>query len=301
VNLDANQLGQVHRALLQSFDRDELRMMLRLQLDEDLDAVAGDDELKKVVFNLITWAERSGRLDDLIAGALAANPQSEELQRLTADFARWQAIQPAFQPAPAPLMDNATTPPVPAQLAGSSRRNVALLVAGIALLAVLGFLLWRLVSPPAPIDPVPIDPTLPAEVLPTETPTDAQQPQPPRAPTLKVDGGYTSFSEESRIFTVESGGSLDLDMRDLWSAPEGTPVSCANGVIVASWQVRQPYPGGDDLEIRRVIPQGGGESESVITGARGRITASYCGTLILRNLDIADYRVEWRYVSAVQN
>jgi hypothetical protein len=116
-----------------------------------------------------------------------------------------------------------------------------------------------------------------------------------------VDAGYNSFNEESRILTVESGGSLDLDMRELWSAPEGTPVSCANGVIVASWQVRQPYPGGDDLEIRRVIPQGGGATESATTGARGRITASYCGELILRNLDVVDYRIEWRYVSAIQN
>jgi hypothetical protein len=290
----------VHRALLQGFDRDELRMMLRLQLDEDLDAVAGDDELKKVVFNLVTWAERSGRLDDLVAGALAANPQSEELQRLAADFARRQAAASATEPAPVrPVTAGSSPRSVPA--AGDNGRILAVTVAALVIFAVLGLFAWRFLFPPAPIDPLPIDPTLPAEVLPTETPTDAQQPQPPRAPTLKVDAGYNSFNEESRIFTVESGGSLDLDMRNLWSAPEGTPVSCANGVIVASWQVRQPYPGGDDLEIRRVTPQGGGETESVAAGARGRITASYCGELILRNLDVVDYRVEWRYVSAVRN
>jgi hypothetical protein len=300
VNLDANQLGQVHLALLQGFDRDELRMMLRLQLDEDLDAVAGDDELKKVVFNLITWAERSGRLDDLVAGALAANPQSKELQRLAADFARWQAAAPATEPAPARPV-TADSSPLPAPAAGGNGRILAVTIAALVVFAVLGFFVWRFVSPPAPIDPVPIDPTLPAGVLPTEAPTDDSRPQPPRAPNLNVDAGYNSFNEESRILTVESGGSLDLDMRELWSAPEGTPVSCANGVIVASWQVRQPYPGGDDLEIRRVIPQGGGATESATTGARGRITASYCGELILRNLDVVDYRIEWRYVSAIQN
>ncbi len=300
MNLDANQLGQVHRALLQSFDRDELRMMLRLQLDEDLDVVAGDDELKKVVFNLVTWAERSGRLDDLVAGSLAANPQSEELQRLAADFARWQAAAPLSEPAPVRPV-SAVSSPAPGPVSGDNGRILAVTVAALVVLAVLGFFVWRFVSPPAPIDPLPIDPTLPAEVLPTEAPTDTPQPQPPRAPTLNVDPGYTSFNEESRIFTVESGGSLDLDMRDLWSAPQGTPVSCANGVIVASWQVRQPYPGGDDLEIRRVIPQGGGQSESAATGARGRISASVCGALVLRNLDVVDYRIEWRYVSAIQN
>lgn len=88
-------------------------------------------------------------------------------------------------------------------------------------------------------------------------------------------------------------------MRRLWSAPLDTPVDCASGQIVLSWQVRQPYPGGDDLEIRRSVPRSGGQTEVLARSARGSATVGYCDELILNNLGLEDYRVEWRYVSAL--
>ena len=98
MKLNKGQLNQVHQTLLRAFDRDSLRIMLRLQLNESLDAVTGDDDLTTVVFDLITWAERTNRLGDLVNGALAANPNNPELQQLAADYARWQAAAPPDGP-----------------------------------------------------------------------------------------------------------------------------------------------------------------------------------------------------------
>ena len=88
-------------------------------------------------------------------------------------------------------------------------------------------------------------------------------------------------------------------MRRLWSGPVGTPVTCTNGVVFFSWQVRQPYPGGDDLEIRRVIARGGGQTEVLARGARGSATAGYCEQLVIQNLNLKAVRLEWRYVPAL--
>jgi hypothetical protein len=140
--------------------------------------------------------------------------------------------------------------------------------------------------------------TATADQAPTATATPLQ---PPRAPALSPSRQYTTFTEDSRLLTVRSGKSIPLDMRDLWSAPQGTPPTCADAFVLVSWQVRQPYPGGQDLEIRRVIPRGGGQTEPLADGPRGRADLSYCDSIILKNLDIVDYRLEWRFVSAIEN
>jgi hypothetical protein len=330
VKLNNVQLAQVHQVLLRNFDRDELRMLLRLQLDEDLDAIAGDDDLTTVVFNLVTWANRTDRVDDLVAGAVAANPTSADVGALATDYARWMQ-----NPAPP-----ASLPTLPAQeILGveQPRRSRSWLVGlvAVAVAAVLALLLLRPFISPSPIEPAPVDPTLPAlesplaeiplpqpspptppptspptatvatdvpaSVEPSPTPGATDRPQPPRAPALTGSRDYTLFTEDSRLLTVRSGKAIPLEMRDLWSAPPGTPADCARAYVLVSWQVRDPYPGGSDLQVRRLIPRGSGQTEEVATGSRGRATFSYCDSVVLRNLDILDYRLEWRFVSALQN
>ena len=346
MKLDKRQLNQLHQALLQAFDRDGLRMMLRLQLNENLDAVAGDDPLATVVFDLLTWAERTDRLGDLVQGALAANPDNPALQQAAADFATWQAdAEVKAQTAAATLLPaqrdaTATALPDSATAGASAQRKSgpqglplgAAIVAAFALLVAAWFLLGPLLSGADPIAPTPIGPTLPAleltstrepsptatvELSPTATvepsptatvepsPTATVEPSPtatsaaPRAPALRVGSQYTAFIEASRLLTIKSGESLELDQRQMWSAPQGTPVDCASGVIFFSWQVRQPYPGGEELEIRRLVPRGGGQTEVLAGGARGSANAGYCEQLTLHTLGLDDLRIEWRYVSAL--
>lgn len=72
--------------------RDALRMLLRLELDENLEEVAGGENQSVAVFNLVTWAERSGRIDELIAAARRRMPGNEALQQLGAAWGTQAAV-----------------------------------------------------------------------------------------------------------------------------------------------------------------------------------------------------------------
>ena len=66
-------MGQQQKALQDAledaFTLEELRGMVRTAMNQNLDAVAGGSNLRAVVFNLVEWAQRTGRLDELIDGA----------------------------------------------------------------------------------------------------------------------------------------------------------------------------------------------------------------------------------------
>jgi len=55
------------------------RLVVCFQLEEHLDLIAGGGNLSQVVFNLIAWAERTGRIEKLIAKAQATNPGNARL------------------------------------------------------------------------------------------------------------------------------------------------------------------------------------------------------------------------------
>ncbi len=101
--LTKSQLKQLQEALLSAFpSADELRMMVRLELDANLDAVAGGDNLSVVVFKLVMWAESGGRIATLIAGAESQQPGNLKVKRLVQDARAWDAAQPAVSPHGAP-------------------------------------------------------------------------------------------------------------------------------------------------------------------------------------------------------
>jgi hypothetical protein len=75
-------MRQLQRALISGFTDDELRNLVRLDLDESLDAIVSSGSLSKVAFDLIWWAERQGRTEELIKAVIAANPQNQEIAAL---------------------------------------------------------------------------------------------------------------------------------------------------------------------------------------------------------------------------
>ena len=89
MKLSKEQIKQVQEALLSGFDEPTLRMMVRVELGEDLAAIVGGDSLplRVRVFNLIDWAEHSGRIFDLIDGAKAQQDGN------AAVLSVWQASQ----------------------------------------------------------------------------------------------------------------------------------------------------------------------------------------------------------------
>ncbi len=87
------QIMQFQEALLSAYDGPALAQMVRIRLDEDLPAIAGGTNLREVVFNLILWAERTGRSEELVVGASASNPQNALLKEFTAQYLGGAAAQ----------------------------------------------------------------------------------------------------------------------------------------------------------------------------------------------------------------
>lgn len=99
--LTGPQLQQIESALLNAYDETSLARMVRYELDKNLDAIAGGSNLTAVVFNLITWAERNGMTEQLIAGACNGNPTNSKLQALAVAAKEWATV--AAEPTPAPV------------------------------------------------------------------------------------------------------------------------------------------------------------------------------------------------------
>src|SRR5689334_4891163 len=83
------EVKRLQEALLDAFrTRSELARMVRVGLDESLDAVVAHGDLRAAVFDLIEWAEAHGRLDDMIAAARRENEGNPELRAFVEDRAR---------------------------------------------------------------------------------------------------------------------------------------------------------------------------------------------------------------------
>jgi hypothetical protein len=82
--LTGPQFQQLQQALLRAFDEPALKQMVRFYLGEDLPAIAGGANFGDIVFNLISWAERTGRTQELVSGAAASNPHNSELKTFAA-------------------------------------------------------------------------------------------------------------------------------------------------------------------------------------------------------------------------
>jgi formylglycine-generating enzyme required for sulfatase activity len=118
------QIGELQDALLDAFPaRDDLRMMVRIELDERLEAIADGSNQRVAIFNLVSWAERTGRIDDLVQGAYRQNQGNPALQKL---MASWRpAAPPAVDQTDSRAAAPATSGPVSIDLFLSySRKNL---------------------------------------------------------------------------------------------------------------------------------------------------------------------------------
>ena len=86
MSLSGSQVKLLQDALISAFDEQSLTQMVRVCLDQSLAAVAGGSNLSEIVFNLIIWAERFGRTNDLITGAATQNPCNPQLSIFIAQY-----------------------------------------------------------------------------------------------------------------------------------------------------------------------------------------------------------------------
>jgi len=99
MKLSGQQFSQIQEALLSAFSSSaDLGMMVRLELDVNLEEIASGQNLRVVVFKLLTWAEDNGRILDLINGALNQRPSNLDLQRLQKDAQSWSALSESMPP-----------------------------------------------------------------------------------------------------------------------------------------------------------------------------------------------------------
>jgi formylglycine-generating enzyme required for sulfatase activity len=80
--LNKEQFQQIHDALLDGYNEFALRQMVRFGMNEALDRIAGGSNLEERVFNLVEWADRTGRERELVQEAYNRNPTNPTLKNL---------------------------------------------------------------------------------------------------------------------------------------------------------------------------------------------------------------------------
>jgi len=99
--LTGQQIKQLRQALLDAFpSKALLEMMVRIELNEQLDAIAYGDNQTVIVYKLIAWAERTDNVRALIAGAAAENGRNPLVAKLVNDSRSWVFDIPVVQAAP---------------------------------------------------------------------------------------------------------------------------------------------------------------------------------------------------------
>jgi hypothetical protein len=74
--LSGPQVKQLQQALLSAFSFDDLSQLVKFELDAQLDSLVAPGPLSSVAFELVMWAERTGRMTDLIKAVVAARPNN---------------------------------------------------------------------------------------------------------------------------------------------------------------------------------------------------------------------------------
>lgn len=129
--LSGKQVAQICDAIISGFDRSNLRALTRIELDQDLDVIAGGETMQDLALSLVEWAERSGRVPDLIAAMQHRNGANPAVLALTRDSAVW--FGPASQQVPP--VSPAAIPPKAARGSKPSGGRLIVPLLAVALLA----------------------------------------------------------------------------------------------------------------------------------------------------------------------
>ncbi|MDJ0772840.1 MAG: effector-associated domain EAD1-containing protein [Mastigocoleus sp. MO_167.B18] len=81
MKLSGKQRQEFRDALVNAFPSySSLEQMVSFEFNENLESIAGNGEINNVAFNLIKWAEKKERLEELIRGACEENPGNTQLK-----------------------------------------------------------------------------------------------------------------------------------------------------------------------------------------------------------------------------
>ncbi|MDY3558400.1 effector-associated domain EAD1-containing protein [Gemmata sp. JC673] len=81
--LSGQQVKQLQQCLLSSFNFDELSRIVQFELNEQFASIAPPGTMSTATFELVMWAERTGRTAELIKAVMAARPNSPDMAALS--------------------------------------------------------------------------------------------------------------------------------------------------------------------------------------------------------------------------
>lgn len=81
LSLSPDAREELIKALMSAFPRlADLDMLVSLKLDENLEAIAGQQNLEQAAFSLVNWARKTGNVRALVQGAHAQNSGNASLK-----------------------------------------------------------------------------------------------------------------------------------------------------------------------------------------------------------------------------
>lgn len=179
-----------------------------------------------------------------------------------------------------------------------SNHRVPIAIAIIGVVGTLGAALianWDKIFPPPP---QPVSTVAPAvtPVGPAALPAAIQE-MAPHAPAIELNQENMVWGEALKQFELDPGQALTIVGRELYASVATFPeASCVGpGYVAYTWQIRRPYPGGGDMEIRDVVQ--GGSTRRVGLGSMGDAQMSVCDEHTFKNNGLEKIFVELRYAS----
>ena len=84
MKLSRSEINVLFKALQDGYrNYDDLKIMVRLKLGENLAEIVGKSPLDNVIFALIEWAESKDKLLDLVWGANERNPDNDQIKKVS--------------------------------------------------------------------------------------------------------------------------------------------------------------------------------------------------------------------------
>ena len=81
MGLAGSERKKLRQAIINAYpSKAKLKMMVSDELEENLDAIAGGENLDEIVFNFIEWAESQGKLETIIDAAIRSNRGNQQLR-----------------------------------------------------------------------------------------------------------------------------------------------------------------------------------------------------------------------------
>jgi hypothetical protein len=176
-----------------------------------------------------------------------------------------------------------------AEMGGAAGRWSRVL-AGIGGAALIGLALWQTLNSGAAAPQA-------AAQGPGAAPTPpAPAPVAPHAPELNVAQGVRIWGEDTKLLSLSPGARITLTGKELFAdvdAVSGMGSCLGPAYIAYTWQVREPYPKGGDLEITGLVQGGSHPLEGRGSVGAGQMGA--CDEHTFKNNGLDPIKVEVRY------